>query len=75
MWASDALRISPEDLGQGQDFVEARKQVESLRFDALAITPETFANMDPESAYLYIEYFGFFKTVEDAQNWNPAHVA
>ncbi|MBE7058140.1 MAG: hypothetical protein E7387_03450 [Ruminococcaceae bacterium] len=60
---------------KGQEFVDERTTVEGFRLDALAISPEGFANIEPESAYLYVEYFGFFKTLEDAQNWNPAHVA
>ena len=58
------------DIGKlGQSFLDARKEVYGIRLDGLAMGPEVLAECD--SPYFYVQYFGFFKTVEDAQNWNP----
>ena len=65
------------DIGEknGQEFLTKRDPISGVRLDALAIGPESVNDLANPSPYLFIEYFGFFKTVEDAQNWNPAHVA
>ena len=64
------------DIGEknGQEFLTKRDPISGVRLDALAIGPESVNDLANPSPYLFIEYFGFFKTVEDAQNWNPAHV-
>ena len=64
------------DIGEtnGQDFLTKRDPISGVRLDALAIGSESVNDLANPSPYLFIEYFGFFKTVEDAQNWNPAHV-
>ena len=58
---------------KGQAFLDARTALYGIRLDGLAISPELFA--DSDSPYFYVQYFGFFKTVEDAQNWNPGFMA
>ena len=65
------------DIGEknGQEFLTKRDPISGVRLDALAIGEESVNDLANPSPYLFIEYFGFFKTVEDAQNWNPAHVA
>ncbi len=64
------------DIGStnGQEFLTKRDPISGVRLDALAIGPDSINDLANPSPYLFIEYFGFFKTVEDAQNWNPAHV-
>lgn len=64
------------DIGatNGQEFLTKRDPISGVRLDALAIGPDSVNDLANPSPYLFIEYFGFFKTVEDAQNWNPAHV-
>lgn len=42
-----------------------------IRMDCLSISQD---QIDEGNTIVYIDYFGFFKTVEDAENWNPAHV-
>ena len=55
-----------------QAYVDDRSPVKSMRMDALHFEAGEFDASD--STTLYIDYFGFFKTVEDANNWNPSHV-
>ena len=57
---------------KSQSYIDGRTTVGSIRLDGLSISETELA--ESGSAILYIDYFGFFKTVEDAQNWNPAHV-
>jgi hypothetical protein len=56
-----------------QAYIDAKAPVGGIRMDGLQISEEELAESD--SNMLYIDYFGFFKTVEDAQKWNPSHVA
>ena len=58
-------------IGDGITTFENLKPVGGIRLDCLSITQE---QLDEGSGSVYVDYFGFFKTVEDAQNWNPAHV-
>ena len=58
---------------KGQSYIDGRTTVGSIRLDGLSISDTELAESD--SAILYVDYFGFFKTVEDANAWNPAHVA
>lgn len=62
----------------GEAYINAGN-VSALRIDAVDLygvkdpTPEdAFKDGDPYT--IYIDYFGFFKTMEDAQAWNPGHV-
>ena len=64
---------------KGEEYVNAGN-VSALRVDA--VNYKLVENPTAEEAYengtpfaIYIDYFGFFKTVADAQAWNPAHVA
>ena len=56
---------------KGDEYFTNLKPVGGIRLDCLSITQE---QLDEGSGSVYVDYFGFFKTVEDAQNWNPAHV-
>ena len=56
-----------------QAYMDAKAPVGGIRMDGLQISESELAESD--SNMLYVDYFGFFKTVEDAQNWNPSHVA
>lgn len=71
------IDISSEDTEykdyKGQSYIDGRTTVGSIRLDGLSISETELA--ESGSAILYIDYFGFFKTVEDANAWNPAHVA
>lgn len=64
---------------KGEEYIGAG-DVSALRIDAVDLygvkdpTPED-AFKDSEPYTVYIDYFGFFKTVEDAQAWNPGHIA
>ena len=55
-----------------QAYVDGKAPVGGIRMDTVHISGTDLS--DSESAMVYIDYFGFFKTVEDAQNWNPSHV-
>ena len=64
---------------KGESFVSAG-DVSALRVDTVKLTSaknptaeEAFSDAEP--FVVYIDYFGFFKTVADAEAWNPAHVA
>lgn len=64
---------------KGESFVSAG-DVSALRVDTVNLTSaknptaeEAFSDAEP--FVVYIDYFGFFKTVADAEAWNPAHVA
>ena len=57
---------------KGQTYVDERVPVKGLRMDALHFDAGELDSSD--SKMIYIDYFGFFKTVEEAQNWNPSHV-
>ena len=63
----------------GEEFVSAG-EVSALRLDVVNLadvedpTAED-AYADGEPYTVYIDYLGFFKTVEDAEAWNPAHLA
>ena len=56
-----------------QAYMDAKAPVGAIRMDALSISDAEISEGD--SSTIYVDYFGFFKTVEDAQNWNPSHVA
>ena len=50
----------------------------AIRFDAVNLDLYKTQIMDGAEDHKYyfgIDYIGFFKTVEDANNWNPAHVS
>ena len=55
-----------------QAYIDGKAPVGGIRMDGLQISEEELTERD--SNMLYIDYFGFFKTVEEAQNWNPSHV-
>ena len=49
----------------------------SIRFDAVNLDlykAQIMEGADDHKYHFGIDYIGFFKTVEDANNWNPAHV-
>lgn len=56
----------------GQDFLDARKEVYGIRLDGIVIDAAQLSECD--APYFYVQYFGFFKTVEDAENWNPGFI-
>lgn len=61
---------------KGQNFVDAADglNVQYLRLDALSVDAYLTQLQEEGEFYFYVDYIGFFKTVEDAENWNPAHV-
>lgn len=51
--------------------------VSNIRLDLVNLDAAQSAILEhagDESIVIYVDYFGFFKTVEDAQNWTPTHV-
>ena len=71
-FSNPKIYFTPTEI-KGQSYIDGRTTVGSVRLDGLSISETELAETD--SAILYIDYFGFFKTVEDANAWNPAHVA
>lgn len=63
------------DIGQqkGPSFLAARNPISGIRLDGLSIYQHEL-EMSEATPYLHIEYFGFFKTMEDAVRWNPPHL-
>ena len=53
---------------KGRAFVEAREEMHHIRLDCVS-----YAGFTAESNYSFsVAWFGFFKTVEDANAWTPS---
>lgn len=63
---------------KGEAFVkENNGTVSEIRLDLINLTPPKATveeHAGDGSIVIYVDYFGFFKTVEDAQSWVPTHL-
>ena len=64
---------------KGEDFLAVNNgTLACVRLDIVNLTPwkDQIEEKAGDGTYMiYLDYFGFFKTVEDAQNWVPSHLS